>query len=192
MTSSRDIRIKRRKTIAPARNGVNPCRPGFGASCSFCCGSHNFTLAPEFIEDIFIRRGMDTTGRTGLHPEDSLEEKLVPLGMQCPHIGISPMEPELVGCLTYHDSHEGTRMNSFFKGTCKSFLCVAWRELTDRQILFAAELMADWYYYSLLIQCPELLEDLCAAHDGADDVPDDVLDDLKAELEERLREDDLI
>lgn len=112
--------------------------------------------------------------------------------MQCPHIGISGSEPGIVCCLTYFDNHHGSGFESFFNGTCKTFLCTAWNELTDRQVLFAAELMKDWYYYSLLINSLEILIDLCAEYESPKDVPENVLSELKIELKEKLMEDDLI
>jgi hypothetical protein len=141
---------------------------------------------------MFIRRDTGSAHRILRHPEDSTEEKLVKEGMQCGNVGISESDPGLVGCLTYHDNHSGSGFESFFTGTCKSFLCVAWNELTDRQVLFAAELMKDWYYYSLLINSLEILMDLCAEYESPRDVPDEILAELKIELTEKLMDDDLI
>lgn len=112
--------------------------------------------------------------------------------MQCPHIGICGSDPGIVCCLTYHDNHQGSGFESFFSGTCKTFLCTAWNELTDRQVLFAAELMKDWYYYSLLINSLEILMDLCAEYESPHDVQEEILEELKIELKEKLFEDDLI
>ncbi|HNX24616.1 MAG TPA: hypothetical protein PKG60_11260 [Spirochaetota bacterium] len=179
-------------TIINTKDKINRCRPGFGASCSFCCGSHNYTISPDNIEEMFISRDADAARRLQKHPEDSFHEKLVKEGMQCAHVGISGSDPGLVGCLTYHDDHRGSGFESFFTGTCKHFLCVAWNELTDRQVLFAAELMKDWYYYSLLVNSLEILMDLCAEYESPEDVPDEVLSELKIELKEKLMEDDLI
>lgn len=112
--------------------------------------------------------------------------------MQCGNVGISDSDPGIVCCLTYDDDHSNCGFESFFNGTCKNFYCVAWNELSDRQVLFAAELMQDWYYYSLLINSLEIIMDLCAGYDRPCDVPDEVLDDLKTELVKNLIEDDLI
>ena len=171
---------------------INPCRPGFGASCSFCCGSHNYTLAPETIEEMFIRRDAGSGRFDFRHPEKSLHEKLVKDGIQCANVGISGAEPGIVCCLAYHENLAGSGFESFFKGTCKRFLCSAWHELSDRQVLFAAELMKDWYYYSLIINSAELLIDLCADYGNPDDVPDDILEDLKDELTSDLPDTDLL
>lgn len=112
--------------------------------------------------------------------------------MQCQNVGISESEPGIVGCLTYHDCHKGSGFDSFFSGTCRTFLCVAWNELTDRQVLFAAELMKDWYYYSLLINSLEILMELCAEYEAPGDVPGEIIAELKLELVRNLMEDDLI
>jgi hypothetical protein len=113
-------------------------------------------------------------------------------GMQCPHVGIAASEPDLVCCLVYSDCDRGGGLESFFTGTCKNFRCGAWDELTDRQVLFAAGLMGDWYYYSLLINEMESLRDICAAYGSPEDVPPELLRTLKIELEEKLFEEDLI
>lgn len=141
---------------------------------------------------MFISRDNESSLRISKHPEHSSEEKLVKEGMQCGNVGISDSDPGLVGCLTYHDDHKGSGFESFFTGTCKHFLCVAWNELTDRQVLFAAKLMKDWYYYSLLINSLEILMDLCAEYESPEDVPSGILAELKIELVENLMEDDLI
>lgn len=172
-------------------NQINRCRPGFGASCSFCCGSHNYTVSRGSIEAMFISRGENSAQQKFAHPESLHEKKMKSDGMQCPNVGISPSEPGIVCCLTYDEDHEGSGFESFFKGTCKHFRCTAWNELTDRQILFSAEMMKDWYYYSLLINSPELVLDLCAEYESPDDVPEETLSILKAELEERLIENEL-
>jgi len=141
---------------------------------------------------MFISRNNDAERSLSQHPEDSCREKLVKEGMQCPHVGISESDPGIVCCLTYFDNHKGSCFESFFSGTCKTFLCTAWNELTDRQVIFAAKLMKDWYYYSLLINSLELLMDLCAEYENPEDVPDEILEELKSELKEKLMEDDLI
>jgi len=171
---------------------INPCRPGFGASCSFCCGSHNFTVSPAEIEDIFINRGYNQDDSTGLHPEQSMEEKLVSEGMQCPNIGISGSDPSIVCCLVYTSPSKGPGLESFFKGTCRHFQCAAFSSLADREVLFAAELMKDWYYYSLLINSIETVKELYAEYGNSENVPAHVLDDIKEELVQSLLEDDMI
>lgn len=172
---------------------VNPCRPGHGASCAFCCGSHNYTLQPELVEEIFTKRESNpATIYCSRHPEESDNEKLVQDGMQCPHIGISESEPGIVCCLVYTNDCKKPALKSFFDGTCKNFYCTAWNELTADQVLFAAGLMQDWYYYSLLINCNDLLVELYADYGCPSDVPALKLEEIKKELAQKLYEDDLI
>ncbi len=169
-------------------DGVNPCRPGFGASCSFCCGSHNYRLSREDIEETFIKRGDGEGENSRVHPEKSLFKKLVEEGMQCCHVGFADSENGTVSCLVYHEDVSGSEMEVFFTGTCKTFLCEAWKELSDREILFAAELMQDWYYYSLLINSPDVLLELYAEYGEPGNVPEDVLENLQDELSDRIQE----
>jgi hypothetical protein len=171
---------------------INRCRPGGGASCAFCCGSHNYTLSPERIEGLFIKRGRERCERPVKHPEDAGKEKLVRNGMQCPHVGIAASDQGLVSCLAYSDCERGGKLQSYFTGTCKNFLCQAWDELTGREVLFAAELMSDWYYYSLLINDIEALRNVCAEYESPDDVTPESLELLKTELAERLHAEDVI
>lgn len=169
---------------------VNPCRPGFNASCSLCCGSHNYTVSIDRIEEIFIKRCNEKNSLHKKHPEDSSEEKLVHDGMQCPLIGISESEPWLLSCLIYSDSNKEEELKSFFNGTCRNFFCTAWHNLTERHILFAAELMQDWYYYSLLINSPDIIMELCAEYDNPDDISPELLAELKINLTEKITDGD--
>ena len=163
-------------------NRVNRCRPGFGASCALCCGSHNYAMGPDGIEELFLSRNNEALKTAPLHPEESTAEKLFHDAMQCPHVGMDPAEPGIVCCLIYDDPDRDASIESFFTGTCRSFYCPAWHELTDRQVLFAARLMRDWYYYSLLINHIGAVHDLCAQYDEPEDVPGDELSALKDEL----------
>jgi hypothetical protein len=52
--------------------------------------------------------------------------------------------------------------------------------------------MGDWYYYSLLINCIEILMDLCSEYDDPSRVPGSIIEELKLELVKKLNEDDLI
>lgn len=171
---------------------INPCRPGLGASCSFCCGSHNFTLSPEKIEDLFINRGSRRNSPAMLHPEQNCEEKLVREGMQCPHIGISESEPSIICCLVYNDNNRGAGLDSFFRGTCRHFRCPAFTYLSDQEVLFAAGLTSDWYYYSLLINSIETVKELYAEYGMPENVPEGMLIDIKEDLVQNLLEDDMI
>ncbi|MBN1501199.1 MAG: hypothetical protein JW982_13640 [Spirochaetes bacterium] len=169
---------------------INPCKPGFGASCSFCCGSHNFMLPPEEIENILAERNINAGLRKNLNQKDFSFKKICDDTLQCPHMGM--VEPGIIGCLAYNDADFNSEFQEFFNSVCKEYYCAACKELTDRQILFAAELMHDWYYYSLLIYNIDILLDLYAEHQIPGDVPDDILESVKAELEQKLLDEDMI
>jgi hypothetical protein len=169
---------------------VNPCQPGFGASCSLCCGSHNNTLNKDELEKIYSERSADLSAFKPAHPEDAPYEKLFDQEMQCANFGELPGEPGILGCLVYHTEELTGDAASFFHGTCKVFTCPACQNLDDRQILFAAELMQDWYYYGLFLNDLVRLEEFHAEYGSAENVPEDVLEELKEELYEHFIEED--
>lgn len=171
-------------------NRINRCQPGYGASCSLCCGSHNYAMPPEKIEEMFMDSDRRSAGRPIPHPEASFAEKLFPDELQCANVGMQASDPGLVCCLVYEDCDRGEEIESFFRGTCKGFHCPAWQELTDPEVLFAARLMGDWYYYSLLINHVESLHDLYARYSGPEDVPEDELEALRSELVDFFMEED--
>lgn len=90
--------------------------------------------------------------------------------------------------MIYTDCDRGDKLESFFLGTCKNFYCGAWDNLTDMQVLFAAKLMGDWYYYSLFIHDIEAVQNLCALYSRPEDVPHEELLSLKQDLEEMMLE----
>jgi hypothetical protein len=147
-------------------------------------------LSQNEIEEIFITRSENFDALTQIHPEDSFKEKLIKDGMQCSYIGIS--DHIHLCCLIYSEEHEDKVYESFLNGTCRSFLCAAWDELTDRDVLFAAELMNDWYFYSLLVNSPEIVTKLCAEYSSPKDMPEDTFIELKVELKRRLLEEDMM
>ncbi|PKL35773.1 MAG: hypothetical protein CVV44_19800 [Spirochaetae bacterium HGW-Spirochaetae-1] len=169
---------------------INPCRPGHGASCALCCGSHNYNMPQEQLEEMFYARGQKEPSRPLKHPEEAEREKLFRDAMQCSHMGILPDEPGIMGCLIYGEQDPGHHMESFITGTCRNFYCPAWENLTDRQVLFAARLMGDWYWYSLLINHVEALLRIFSQYENPEDIPDEELESLKEELLERLYDED--
>jgi len=171
-------------------NRINRCRPGHGASCALCCGSHNYAVAPQEIGELFSGRCRGGAAGPALHQDVACAEKLFHDAIQCSHVGMDPSEPGMVCCLLYGEDDRGGDVESFFNGTCKNFYCPAWDDLTDRQVLFAARLMGDWYYYSLLINDNAEVHDLCASYDRPEDVPAEELVSLKERLAERLMEED--
>ncbi len=170
---------------------VNRCRPGFNASCALCCGSHNYLLSPDQLEEMFLDRTRGCFQPEIKHPEVSNAEKLFHEEIQCPNIGMRSSEPGMIGCLAYDDENFQTNeAGVFFKGMCKSFYCPAWYDLTDRQILFAAQLMGDWYNYSLFINDTESVREICAEYRHPEEVPAEFLEMVKEELKERFLEED--
>ncbi len=98
--------------------------------------------------------------------EDSKEapnqeyEKHIADGIQCPYIG-TVTDKGQIGCLIYHNQErESEERQQFFTKTCSTFYCTAWHMFPDEEILFAAELFQDWYYYSILINDTVYLKDL--------------------------------
>jgi hypothetical protein len=172
------------------RNIINICQPGCGASCSYCCGSHNFAMPPERIDDLLMERGRAAVTRPMRLQEDSHYEKPYPEEMQCPHMGIQPSDPGIVRCLVYDEQGRGREFESFFNGTCKGFRCQAWSDLTDEQVIFAARLMRDWYYYGLFINDIEEVQEMHAAWGNPENVPSDELESLKERLIQRRIDED--
>jgi hypothetical protein len=139
---------------------------------------------------MFLNRGRGPLKYPVVHPDQACNEKLFQDAIQCPHVGMKSSFPGHICCLIYDDHSREKKIDSFFNGTCKTFYCPAWHDLTDEQVLFAARLMHDWYYYSLLINDIEAVHEICAAYGTPDDIPPDELRSLKIELVERLLEED--
>ena len=171
-------------------NTINRCQPGYNASCSFCCGSHNYELPISNIENMLSERASDHMNFQPKHPEEACFKKLFSEEIQCQNVAVLPEDYNLVGCLIYNCYDIETTTESFFKGTCKNFLCSAWNDLTDRQVLFAAQLMQDCYYYSLFINDIEFVHEICALYNLPKDVPLEELSLLKEQLVERFLEED--
>jgi hypothetical protein len=167
-----------------AKRRINICKPGFGASCALCCGSHNFNLPLEKIEILLQGRMRDSSALYYKHPHESLFEKRFSDGMQCPNVAMDE-ENELF-CLIYNDPFKSAEVNSFFNGTCKNFYCPAWDYLSDEEVIFAAKLMSDWYYYGLLINNIEGLKELFAQYIDLAMVPYEELENIKQELHDMV------
>ena len=136
------------------------------------------------IEELLLKRGTEGSPHPYLHPYTVTCEKLYRDAMQCPHVGLSDYNE--VFCIIYDEPGKKGEVLSFFNGTCGNFYCPAWDVLTDRQVIFAARLMKDWFYYSLLINDIEAVQNLCASFSSPEDVPEDVLDDLKEDILEKF------
>jgi hypothetical protein len=163
---------------------INICRPGYGASCALCCGSHNYRLSNNEVEELFLKRGAEGSPRPYLHPYTVSFDKIYRDAMQCPHVGLS--DDNEICCVIYSEPDKKGDVLSFFRGTCSNFYCPAWDVLTDKQVVFAARLMKDWFYYSLLINDIEAVQNLSASYSSPDDVPEYELEDLKKDIIERF------
>lgn len=107
--------------------------------------------------------------------------------MSCPHVAILDAQEGRIGCRIYESSHEeDASLRQFFDATCRTFYCRAWDSLSDQEVLFAASLTGDWYYYSLLIQEIVTLRKLYRRYETAKSMPSMELEKLKIFLEERL------
>jgi hypothetical protein len=162
---------------------INICRPGYGASCTLCCGSHNYHACIEEIEALFRRRGAilkdynkeyilrkmaaSRSNLTGsyyfIHDEHPLLPPLPALFddcPRCPFVGFIP-DDQIVGCLLYPDGHPSNLQHDCFHNyRGKFFSCRAREILVEDEILYAARLTGNWYHYSVLIHNTDLLRNL--------------------------------
>lgn len=181
------------------------CRPGHGASCALCCGSHNYRASAGEIDSLFrFRAGTvrqfspsyliskmsssrsaltgsyyypGVAGLAGPYP------KIFENGLQCPFVGRSGGDGP-VGCLLRDGecSLTGTYECSMsYRG--RIFSCAAKDGLSLRQIDYAARLFRDWYFYSLIIFEKALLEDMMDRFPDSGGVPGEELRNVRAHLE---------
>ncbi len=115
-------------------------------------------------------------------------EKKIDEGIQCSFVGFTGIDGE-IGCLAYNNQGPFTDADGeFFIKTCKIFSCRARDELTAGEIRFAAELMRDWYYYSLLIHEIPMLRDLIKRYSTVQSVTEERLSRIQTILICRLKE----
>ncbi len=163
-------------------SAVNICQPGHSASCALCCGSHNFNAGPDEIACILSSRGRGEMRQM----DDGI--CLFKDGTQCPHMGIIDEDTGTIGCLIYLRATDEDPAKSFFMYTCKNFSCRARETLSREEILFAARLMGDWYYYSLLINEITLLQGLVRKYELPERISPEELALLKQRLARLLRD----
>lgn len=115
--------------------------------------------------------------------------KLYEDGLQCPFV--ARMDGTgIIGCAVYPENPErDLRFECFQNYTCKYFSCRARDLLDDSEIDFAARLMGDWYYYTLLIHSIGLLRELRREFGTAASVPPEKTEQVKEALGEALRDD---
>jgi hypothetical protein len=152
---------------------INICRPGFGASCALCCGSHNYLANPGEINSLFCERSLrvrdfnrdyiirnmasSRSSMTGSYYYPGTSPFIITLpardagSRQCPFVGFAGNAPE-AGCLLYPDNYGyGNILDCYQNYRNKIFSCGAGERLSEDEILFAARITGDWYYYSILI-----------------------------------------
>ncbi|HNW28023.1 MAG TPA: hypothetical protein PKN50_06090 [Spirochaetota bacterium] len=188
---------------------VNICRPGYGASCSLCCGSHNYWASLGKIEALFIRRARiikayardflirkmiayrsSMTGSYYVDPSNALFYITIPALFpdcpRCPFTGFIDRE-KTTGCLLgSEEGPPGLRHECFLSYRGKVFNCPAREDLSDEEIVYAAGLARDWFYYAILIHEPELLRRLMRDYPAPGQVPPAEREVLYRELEERV------
>ncbi len=189
---------------------VNACMPGFGASCALCCGSHNCDATPEEMAEVYrkrreiislyrrdylVKRVMasrsDMTGSYYFTGRNDVELPGLPSlfgEKRCPFIGFHETGG-LIGCLLNRGVESSLRYECFNNYSSKNFTCAAKENLGGDEIVFAAMLCRDWYYYPLLIHRPETLARLMRDWGDPDAVPDEVLEKTKVFLRSEARQD---
>jgi hypothetical protein len=102
--------------------------------------------------------------------------------IQCGYIGFIDSDRTRIGCIAYHLGPEKHPAGDFFGYTCKNFSCLSREVLSDTEILFAARLMGDWFYYSLLITDIAVLREYHERFTEPQEVPPAALARLKEYL----------
>ena len=180
---------------------INICRPGFGASCALCCGSHNYLSGREDMEVMFSQRksmvghfcseGLEVlSNRESLHIlQQQLMDNSLPChiedAIRCPFVGFVDHDEKQLGCLIYGEGGSDPRV-LHMSTICGTFSCLSREILSDEEILFAARLTGDWYYYSLLINNITMLRELISRYPSPEHVPDAVRAQAQAALKEKL------
>ena len=188
---------------------VNICRPGYGASCALCCGSHNYKAGHEELDRMYDarsallkhysreylvrciqsgRNSMTGSYRSSMN-ESIYEFQLIrPEGTACRYLGYA--EDKCLVCLLSLDPE--LKQDCFFNYYGKDFSCRAGRELTVKEVLFSAELFGDWFYYSLSIYETAILKALHKKFKRPEMLDCGAIDDIKRKLASLVLEDHLI
>ena len=187
------------------------CRPGFNASCALCCGSHNYDAEPLEIEKLFSKRRKifsyysrkyiinrivssrsDLTGSyyytEEKHPFILSKPPLHKDTLQCPYVTVVD-DNITIGCYLYPEGVHGSRnLDCFNAYRSKRFLCRAMDTLTDEEVLYAARLTGDWYYYSILIHHHSFLKKLMDEHPEPGCIDETGMIEISRELKNHCRE----
>ncbi len=164
---------------APVRSAeFSICRPGHGASCALCCGSHNFNctredllglmehrasrlslFSPEYLLGKVRQSRSNLTGSIYFSPVNFFLDEPPPLdesSPRCPFLAID--ETGTTGCALNREAHRhGGTVDCVLSYRGKRFMCPAGERLSTREIRFAAQFAGDWYFYSILIHNNALL-----------------------------------
>ncbi|MBN2077797.1 MAG: hypothetical protein JW838_02455 [Spirochaetes bacterium] len=185
-------------------DAISPCRPGHGASCALCCGSHNFAASAEAVGALFARRrdhyggfsasylaalaGRSRSAMTGSYfvpdvdpvPGESIG-KIFDDFPRCPFIALKD-ESGIIGCALHSDTPGEERHDCVRSYSGKRFRCEVHDALGDDEVRYAASLMRDWYYYSILIHSATILREIMSGHPSPGEVPPGMV----TRLQERL------
>ncbi len=165
---------------------VNICRPGHNASCALCCGSHNYAVSFEELDEIYMSRALSP----GVPVSGILEIRescVIHDGMQCANVGYTDVGAKISGCLVYNGGVElPGEEGAFFRNTCRNFFCKSSDILTDEEILFAARLTGDCFFYPLLINEIQMLKKITAIYQTPGDINPDEYENIKKTLIDNL------
>ncbi len=119
--------------------------------------------------------------------------RLIGDATQCPFLAsLDGSGGSVIGCLIYPQSGcQDLRLRNSFDNTCMFFSCYARETLTDDEIIFAAKLMSDWYYYSLLINDIPVLKDVRSKYKTPESVSPEKRREIMETLERALIEQNL-
>ena len=161
---------------------LNICRPGFNATCSLCCGSHNYSLTPGEYNQLFKLRSIRIKNGFFVNETEKFQE-VVPGAMQCKYVGYTDRGKNEIGCLIHESEPKMTSSEKeFFRKVCSTFYCKGRDVLTKKEILFAAELTRDWFYYPILITEINYLRKLVNIYDNPSKITDNEMKKIKDDL----------
>lgn len=128
---------------------------------------------PSILQKRYLRK---------ISQREKFQPRFLEDGMQCEFVAVNE-EDNIIGCMAYSDnSMLSSDFNLFFEKTCKTFFCKAGEILSNKEILFAAELARDWYYYPLLINEVNHLRKIMKLYQFPNQVDPEYFDKIKKNL----------
>jgi hypothetical protein len=165
---------------------LNICRPGFNATCSLCCGSHNYKLTPGEYDNLFKLRTVRIRNGFYLNDNEKIGE-VVSGAMQCKYVGYTDQGSREIGCLIHEGESKMTPAEKvFFQKVCSTFYCKGRDVLSKKEILFAAEMTQDWFFYPILITEIKYLQKLVNIYGDPGKISGSDLKKIKNQLVEIL------